>query len=98
MRDQYGAKVPTDLVVLDLCPKFLNNMFGTNRNTLEHCDWFEPRERKNIILVSASEVLESTGISLDTSVEDVGVDLSEGIDTINSYLKRWTEEDGFYHA
>lgn len=93
MLDQYANTVPDDLVVLDLDPKELSDK---ELRLVIKADWFEPRDHHHrfLILVSAKAIDYLT----ETLLVDVGLDEHAKLDRIASPLKRWSEEDGFYHA
>lgn len=93
MLDNYGQEVPTDLVSLTHGP-----------------DAFTDAEVKAIVNARWYDVVHSHGEDLAVSFYEVGcLELLEPIsnplgDTpievmqVNEVLKRWSVEDGFYHA
>lgn len=89
--DQYGSRVPSDLVVLSE-----HNPEDFDAETLRlimKADWYEAAGE--VILVSASDIR----YAFDDEPEDAGIDLSiADIFRIAEPLKRSSEEDGFYHA
>jgi len=91
LKDQYGDRVPDDLVVLGGRPQDYGE--GSLR-LIERANWYEA---DGVILVSAREV----NYASETDPLDADVDLSKpGVEIfrIADALKRWSEEDGFYHA
>jgi hypothetical protein len=95
MKDQYGAKVPNDLVVIPDITSSPFAPFPDEIQAIEQADWFQSRGSNKTILISASELPDGME---GAAIEDAGINLDEGIDTIDSVLKRYNETDGFYHA
>jgi len=93
MLDQYDNKVPGDLVVLDLD---IVELSEEELHLVTNADWYEIRGNFgwSPILVSAKAIDYLT----ETSLADVGLDANMKIDRIAELLKRWSKEDGFYHA
>jgi hypothetical protein len=91
MKDQYGRKVPDDLVVLEGGEFTPDDEF----EILDQARWYEVEGRQDVILVSSAEI---NGLS-ETNPLDVGIDLSKSkVMRIDDVLKRYDETDGFYHA
>lgn len=89
MKTQYGEDVPDDLVLLPN-PKDLMDL---DLRVILAAEWYE---YQGILLVSGSAIdWFSEGDPLDA-----GLDLSalEEIDRVAESLKRFSREDGFYHA
>jgi hypothetical protein len=88
--DQYDDTIPDDLVVLsgenpaDMTKDFLK--------LVKDADWYEAN---GVLLVSAQAV----GGFLEVDPVDCGIDLAAvEVLRIDNVLKRWSYEDGFYHA
>jgi len=90
MNDQYGNKVPDDLIALE-----------------RGLDGFTDEEIKIIVNARWYEVYHSHGEDLAVSLSEIqGIidgnyplgDTPIEILLINDVLKRWSIEDGFYHA
>lgn len=99
-RDQDGFKVPNDLVVLEIPTN--TNLYPDELSAIEALDWFESRGENKAILVSEREfkpifIVDADLVKLKEP-ESIGINLDEGVDTIYSTLKRYSEEKGFYHA
>lgn len=89
--DQYGGRVPDDLVVLGRHPQDFDER---HLRLIDRASWYEVG---GIILVSAREV---DYLSEDDPL-DSGIDLSKPeieIGRIADALKRMSDQDGFYHA
>jgi hypothetical protein len=93
--DQYGNRVPTDLVVLD------DNLppFGYHFDSHEEgirCITAARWYRINGILAASAAEIDNL---LDTPIEDVLPDWQDyTIFRIDDCLKRYDPKDGFYHA
>jgi len=89
MLDQYGNKVPDDLVILPpiqlLTSEDIDKIIMTAR-------WYEIN--KYIIVASAREI---DNLSDDTFENAVGDEI-QSIQLVSDVLKRYSLEDGFYHA
>ena len=90
MKDQYGEQVPNDLMQLACGP-----------------DRFDDDELEIIINASWYEITHSHGVDLAVSFSEIeGVldgnyplgDTPIEVLRIDDILKRWSIEDGFYHA
>jgi hypothetical protein len=91
MKDQHDNEVPDDLVVLDVLPQELHEH---DLRRVIKARWYQPEGRSDVILVSFAE----SGENFETDPLDCGVDLKGGVLYIADSLKRWSEDDGFYHA
>jgi len=86
MTDQYGKKVPTDLVLMpDI--KLLSRR---EIKLVADQDWYEC---DGILLVSASAI----HFLSEADPSEAGIVLSS-VTKVNGLLKRWSLEDGWYHA
>lgn len=87
----------TNLVVLDVMPQDLS---ASDLTKVERANWYEAHDESNghrLILVPFAQA----GRVTETDPIDCGIDLSSRSVTltrIDDCLKRWSEEDGFYHA
>ncbi len=77
-----------NLVVLDVD---INNISQENHKMIIDATWYEAG---GFILVDAEEINYLT----ETNPEDVGNDEEHEINKIDSVLKRWSYQDGYYHA
>ena len=91
LKDQYGNKVPNDLVIL--CGPYGHWTEETLKKVV-NAKWYEA---DGLLCVSAAEVDEP---DIDEPVSYAGIRLTKRtkIDKIPHPLKRWSIEDGFYHA
>jgi hypothetical protein len=103
MKDQYGQEVPNDLVVLPFGfepgdgPIRGDMVDPEDIDVMCRADWYEVDDGYPIILVS---YLAIQGLS-ETDPLDCGIDLKAPgikINRIADGLKRYSLEDGFYHA
>lgn len=101
IRDQYGAEVPQDLVVIDFgfCPETLINFTREPEEvqTIYKADWYELEEYRGILLASAEQI----NFICETDPLDCGFPenwQSLTFSRVADPLKRWSPEDGFYHA
>jgi hypothetical protein len=110
MRDQYGGIIPGDLVVLHfgspLEPGTLpedNPLIGfdpvdpADVDAVCAANWYEVQGREGLILASYEEI----GGRSELDPLDCGIDLHRPgvrVRRIAGPLKRYSLEDGFYHA
>lgn len=90
-RDQYGRPIPDDLVLL---PTSGDNwwLWDDEIETVLRVDWYEA----NDVLLASAKAL--NGLSEDDPI-DAGVDLNRvEVCRVADCLKRYSPEDGFYHA
>jgi len=96
MLDQYDKPIPDDLVLL---PN-INLLSDHNVRLVANAVWYdvevdlEPDSKENgecIILCASAE-------AIDYLSEDSPCGKVVGILRVNDVLKRWSPEDGFYHA
>ena len=86
--DQYGEQVPDDLVVLP-DPQMLGE---DEIKKVMDAPWYEA---EGILMASAKAI---DGLS-EFDPKDAGIDLEETeVSAIDDPLKRYSKEDGFYHA
>ena len=93
LRDQYGDKVPNDLVL----PPMMEAINDEQLKVIMAADWYEVEGKGYAILMSFRQI---KGLS-EADPLDADIDLSaKGIKVfrINECLKRYSDEDGFYHA
>lgn len=84
--DQHGQPIPDDLVVL---PDF-KTLFHKAISVVLDARWYEANGC--LLMASVSEIEGLSEI-------DPGIDLAAAeIMFIDEPLKRWSQEDGFYHA
>lgn len=91
LKDQYGGRVPDDLVVLEGYPQDFDER---HLRLIDRANWYEV---DGIILVSAREVdylSEDDPLDADIDLSKPGIEINRIADA----LKRMSEEDGFYHA
>lgn len=99
-KDQYGDKVPTDLVVIaDLNPADLTEK---ELRRVVKADWYIAGDRfpvgRGFFLLASFKAI---GGLTEFDPEDAGVDLKDKnleILRVPEPLKRWSAEDGFYTA
>jgi len=103
LKDQYGQDIPDDLVVLPfgIAPgDDANRVYPLKPETVEiylKADWYEVENYEGLILASAKAVeYESEDNPLDCGFPDNWQELP--ISRIADPLKRYSWEDGFYHA
>lgn len=90
-KDQYDHPVPNDLVVLPC----IETLHKKDIIKIEQAIWYECEEKPWVIMASAQEIdylSEVDPIDCDIDIENCTVM------QINDCLKRYSEEDGFYHA
>ena len=101
MKDQYGQEIPNDLVVLPFGA-------GPGKDVI-HFDALEPEEVGIIIKANWYEVVGQEGLILASADAIVGwgsdpedcwldIEPETKINRIADPLKRYSWEDGFYHA
>lgn len=90
--DQYGAEIPSDLVVLDT-PSSLS-LPDEVMSKLLSVNWYVEAERVGRILVSGKAVDWAT----ETSPLDAGGPIRYPLLRVDTPLKRYNTQDGFYHA
>jgi len=95
MLDQYGNEIPTDLVSMP----DINFLSDEGIKIVANADWYDIYTGENYgfdawLCVSAKAIdyLSEENIEdcLDRPIKEVLI--------VNDVLKRWSEEDGFYHA
>jgi hypothetical protein len=90
--DQYGQTVPEDLIVLDA----IDIVDEWIVYIIERVDWYEAEGHPGLLLVSAYSV---RNLGLETDPLDVGINLyTAKLQRVATPLKRWSVQDGFYHA
>ena len=92
LKDQYGERVPDDLVVLS--GRSPQEFSREHLRMIERASWYDV---DGVILVSAREV----DYYPEDDPIDAGIDLSDPkveIGRIADALKRMSDQDGFYHA
>lgn len=92
LKDQYGGRVPDDFVVLS--GRLPQDYTEKDLRMITRAEWYEV---DGIILVSAREVdyaSEDDPLDADVDLSKPGIEIGRIADA----LKRWSEEDGFYHA
>jgi hypothetical protein len=95
MRDQYGDRVPNDLVVLDLEVK---NLSKSELDRIDRIAWYEPVDNNKVVLVSEVALEKCIdGLFDATEPKDIGLKVGR-VMGIAHILHRWNEHDGFYHA
>lgn len=86
--------MPSDLVLLPDVPGS-EHRDRVTRDTVMSVRWFEAN---GVLLVSSSE-LAKYAINAEDDPLDAGVDVNAALVTVvPDGLKRWSPEDGFYHA
>lgn len=95
MKDNYGCEIPTDLVLMpDI--EYLND---DDLRLVVDAVWYdvftglEPFDDIPALCISSKEI---NGLC-DDSIDDYDGPITE-VMQINEILKRWSIEDGFYHA
>ena len=101
--DQYSEKIPDDLVVL---PE-VNGLTIKGLETVLNADWYEarmsqepedPNDITPYLMASAKEIK----AVIHNDWQDMDLEIVGGIVieilSVNDCLKRWSIEDGFYHA
>lgn len=95
-KDQYGKPLPKDLVVLEADPADFDE---EQLERLAGIDWWDIN---GIICVSFEQAEHVVpGMVGEINPADAGIDLKDPdieVYRIDHALKRWSEEDGFYHA
>lgn len=95
MIDQYGDKVPEDLV-------FLDNEFARigNLEKIMELDWYESQIRTQGIIFVSYKALQSCidGSFEGYSLEELGCGKLESVFYIAYALRRYGEIDNFYHV
>jgi hypothetical protein len=102
MKDQYGQEVPGDLVVLPFGAAPEDDVIGFDPvdpedvEIITAANWYEVEGREGLILASYEAI---GGLSeldpLDYGIPDLA---GAKINRIADPLKRYSWEDGFYHA
>lgn len=89
--DQYGNEIPEELVVLD---NDISRYTDDEIQQIVQARWYET-EKRHCILIPQSEAPDW----IETRPIDAEVDMKvDALYFIDDVLKRWSEEDGFYHA
>lgn len=92
MKDNYGKTVPRDLVVLDWFP---GDFSDEEIQGITQAKWYESNDPEFAHWVLCSFKV----CGLENDPIDYGFDLKKhGVSRIPHPLKRWSDEDGFYHA
>ena len=100
MKDQYGEKVPNDLVVItDINP---DDLTEKELKRVTKADWYiagdGTRRFSGYILLASFKAI---GDLTEFDPLDAGIDLKDkGVEILRvaAPLKRWSAEDGFYTA
>ncbi len=90
MNDQYGNKVPDDLIALE---RGLDGFTDEEVTIIVNAQWYEVwHSHGQDLAVSFSET--QGIIDGDYPLGDTPIEIL----LVNDVLKRWSIEDGFYHA
>lgn len=98
-KDQYGKVVPNDLVLL---PWDVGSLSGSLREIkiITRARWYEPGVPSFRPILASAKELGRLSVLCDDPL-DAGLDVNDPqieIWRVDDALKRWSEEDGFYHA
>ena len=102
MKDQYGQPIPADLVVLPFGAASGEGVIGFDPvdpedvEIITAADWYEVAGQEGLILASYEAINGFGSIPLDCGIDltTPGIQISRIADP----LKRYSLEDGFYHA
>jgi hypothetical protein len=101
MKDQYGTEVPSDLVVLPFGAAPGKDVIHFDALEPEEVEvisaaaWYEVEGQEGLILASAEFL---GGFGSDPEDCGIGITPETKINRIADVLKRYSWEDGFYHA
>ncbi len=95
MKDQYDNEVPGRLVIISGAG-FFDMLSEEDVKEVEGLDWFEC----DGFLLADGDTLAANWIEDYTEPPDAGLVIGpkSKILKVNDCLKRWSEEDGFYHV
>lgn len=102
MKDQYGQAVPADLVVLPVGAAPGEGVIGFDPMDPEDVElitaanWYELAGQEGLILASYEAINGFGSIPLDCGLDLAALGIK--INRIADPLKRYSWEDGFYHA
>ena len=84
-----------DLAGLVLMPD-IEPLDSDQRKAVASARWWEADGK--VLVVSAAE-MQKVGINAEDDPADAGIDIHQvKLEEVADGLKRWSEEDGFYHA
>ena len=89
--DQYGNKIPFDLYLLP----DVDELDYSQIDQVMNARWYEIRSGLHTFILASNEEIVGLGI---TSIDDLNPGLVDDVLYVDRPLKRWSVEDGFYHA
>ena len=89
--DQYGNKIPFDLYLLP----DVDELDYSQIDQVMNARWYEIRSGLHAFLFASNEEIGGLG---KASIDDLNPGLVDDVLYVDRPLKRWSVEDGFYHA